>query len=72
MALNKLNYNSLNATPTASTALSFNSSADGLEASGTGGNWTKIKSLTASASGDLSFVDGSSSVVLDNTYREYA
>jgi hypothetical protein len=71
MALNKLNYNSLNATPTASTALSFNSGADGLEASGTGGNWTKIKSLTASSSSTLSFVDGSSSVVLDNTYREY-
>ena len=71
MALNKLNYNSLNATPTASTALSFNSSADGLEASGTGGNWTKIKSLTASSSSTLSFVDGSSNVVLDNTYREY-
>ena len=69
MALNKLNYNSLNATPTASTALSFNSGADGLEASGTGGNWTKIKSLTASSSSTLSFVDGTSDVVLDDTYR---
>ncbi len=71
MALNKLNYNSLNATPTASTALSFNSGADGLEASGTGGNWTKIKSLAASSSSTVSFVDGSSSVVFDNTYKEY-
>ena len=30
-----------------------------------------IKKLTASSSGTLSFVDGSSSVVLDNTYKEY-
>ena len=32
---------------------------------------TFIKKLTASSSGTLSFVDGSSSVVLDNTYKEY-
>ena len=30
-----------------------------------------IKTLTASSSGTLSFVDGSSDVVLDNTYRTY-
>jgi hypothetical protein len=30
-----------------------------------------IKKLTASSSGTLSFVDGSSDVVLDNTYRTY-
>jgi len=30
-----------------------------------------IKKLTASSSATLSFVDGSSSVVLDNTYKEY-
>jgi len=30
-----------------------------------------IKKLTASSSGDLSFVDGSSDVVLDDTYKEY-
>jgi len=30
-----------------------------------------IKKLTASSSSTLSFVDGSSSVVLDNTYKEY-
>jgi hypothetical protein len=30
-----------------------------------------IKKLTASSSGDLSFVDGANSVVLDNTYKEY-
>ena len=30
-----------------------------------------IKKLTASSSATLSFVDGASSVVLDNTYKEY-
>jgi len=32
---------------------------------------TFIKKLTASSSGTLSFVNGASSVVLDNTYKEY-
>ena len=36
-----------------------------------GGSMTFIKKLTASSSGDLSFVDGSASVVLDDTYKEY-
>jgi len=36
-----------------------------------GGAWNFIKKLTASASGDLSFVDGTSDVVLDSTYKEY-
>ena len=35
------------------------------------GAMTFIKKLTASSSATLSFVDGSSSVVLDNTYKEY-
>ena len=35
------------------------------------GNMTFIKKLTASSSATLSFVDGASSVVLDNTYKEY-
>ena len=35
------------------------------------GALTFIKKLTASSSATLSFVDGSSSVVLDNTYKEY-
>ena len=35
------------------------------------GIMTFIKKLTASSSSTLSFVDGSSSVVLDNTYKEY-
>ena len=36
-----------------------------------GGNMVFIKKLTASSSSTLSFVDGASSVVLDNTYKEY-
>ena len=35
------------------------------------GSTTLIKTLTASSSGTLDFVDGSSSVVLDSTYKEY-
>ena len=36
-----------------------------------GGAMTFIKKLTASSSATLSFVDGSSDVVLDNTYKGY-
>ena len=35
------------------------------------GSTTLIKTLTASSSATLSFVDGASSVVLDSTYKEY-
>jgi len=35
------------------------------------GSYTFIKKLTASSSATLSFVDGTSDVVLDNTYKEY-
>ena len=35
------------------------------------GSMTFIKKLTASSSSAVSFVDGSSDVVLDNTYKEY-
>ena len=71
MALNKLKFNSLNVTPAASKGIGFNSSADGLEATFQGGDMRIIKKLTASSSSTLSFVDGSSDVVLDNTYSEY-
>ena len=72
MALNKLKFNSLNVTPTAGKAIGFNSSANGLEATFEGGAMTFIKKLTAdSSSSTLSFVDGSSDVVLDSTYKEY-
>ena len=39
--------------------------------SGSGGNLVLIKTLTASSSATLSFVNGASDVVLDNTYRTY-
>jgi len=40
-------------------------------ASGGGGVWTKIKTLTASGDSTLSFVDGADDVVLDSTYPIY-
>tara|TARA_Y100001970_G_scaffold283968_1_gene400358 strand:- start:4539 stop:5156 length:618 start_codon:yes stop_codon:yes gene_type:complete len=39
--------------------------------SASSGAMTFIKKLTASSSATLSFVDGTSDVVLDNTYKEY-
>ena len=36
-----------------------------------GGAWTFIKSITASGAGDVQFVNGTSSVVLDSTYVAY-
>jgi len=39
--------------------------------SGSGGSLVLIKTLTASSDGTLSFVNGSSDVVLDSTYRTY-
>ena len=42
-----------------------------LDASVATGSLTHIKTLTASDSSTLSFVNGASSVVLDNTYKEY-
>ena len=70
MALTKFNYNSFDVTPVASKALAFNSDADGLTTAAEG-SMVLIKTLTASSSSTLSFVDGTSSVVLDNTYKEY-
>ena len=40
-------------------------------AAGGGGTWTEIKSLTASTDSTISFVDGTSDVVLDSTYPIY-
>ena len=71
MALNKLKYNSLNLTPAANKAIGFDSDADALEATLEGGAMTFIKKITASSDSTISFVDGSSDVVLDNTYKEY-
>ena len=71
MALNKLKFNSLNVTPVANKAISFDSDPDALEATLSGGAMTFIKKLTASSDSTLSFVNGSSDVVLDTTYKEY-
>jgi|TARA_R110000824_G_scaffold328819_1_gene515651 hypothetical protein len=72
MALNKLKFNSINVTPSASKAIRFNSDADGFETASAGGNVALIKTQTiSSGTGTVSFVDGASSVVLDNTYKEY-
>ena len=38
---------------------------------GGGGTWVEIKSITASSSSTISFVDGTSDVVLDSTYPIY-
>ncbi len=46
MALNKLKYNSLNLTPAANKAIGFDSDADALEATLSGGSMTFIKKLT--------------------------
>ena len=70
MALTKFNYNSFDVTSAASTSLGFNASANGF-ATINPGSMTLIKTLTASSSATLSFVDGSSDVVLDSTYPVY-
>ena len=72
MALSKLQYNSLNVTPSASKGIRFNSGANGFEAASAGGNLTLIKTTAlASAAASISFVNGASDVVLDSTYKEY-
>ena len=71
MALNKLKFNSINVTPSAGKVIQFDSGADGFETASGGGSIKFIKKLTASSSATLSFVDGTSSVVLDSTYKEY-
>ena len=42
-----------------------------IKAASGGGVWTLIKTLTASADSDLSFVDGTDDVTLDSTYPIY-
>jgi len=70
MAISKFNYNSFNVTPVASKALAFDADADGFTTA-SGSSMILIKTLTASSSGTLSFVNGSSDVVLDDTYPVY-
>ena len=66
MALNKLKFNSINVTPAASTAIRFNSGANGFETASAGGSLVKIASTTASSSASVSFTSG-----LTSTYKEY-
>ena len=66
MALSKLNFNSLNLTPVAGKGIGFDSGADDLEASFSGGAMTFISKSTASSSSTISFTSG-----IDSTYKEY-
>jgi len=70
VALTKFNYNSFDLTTAASKGLAFNSSANGFETAAEG-SMTLIKTVTASNDATIDFVDGTSSVVLDNTYPVY-
>jgi len=70
VALTKYNFNSFDVTSAASKALGFNSSANGFATIGSG-SMTLIKTLTASSSSNLQFVNGSSDVVFDSTYPVY-
>ena len=66
MAISKLNFNSLNVTPTASKGIGFDSGADDLEASFQGGSMVFISKATASSSATIDFTSG-----IDSTYKEY-
>jgi len=66
MALSKVNFNSMNVTPSASKAIKFNSSNNGLEAGDLGGNLVLLATQTASSSATLSFTSS-----IDSTYKEY-
>ena len=66
MALSKVNFNSLNVTPSARKALKFNSSNNGLETGDVGGSLVLISETTASNSSAVNFTSG-----LDSTYKEY-
>ena len=70
MALTKYNFNSFDVTSAASKALGFNANANGFTTINAG-SMVLIKTLTASSSANLSFVHGSSDVVLDSTYPVY-
>ena len=66
MALSKVNFNSMNVTPSASKAIKFNSSNNGLETGDIGGSLVFISEQTASSSANISFTSG-----IDSTYKEY-
>ena len=66
MALSKVNFNSMNVTPSASKAIKFNSSNNGLETGDIGGSMVLISTQTASSSSTIDFTSG-----IDSTYKEY-
>jgi len=67
MAISKLNFNSLNVTPTASKGIGFDSGADDLEANFSGGSMVFISKFTSDGSDDTAtFASG-----IDSTYKEY-
>jgi len=66
MALSKVNFNSMNVTPSASKAVKFNSSNNGLETGDIGGSLVLLSTQTASSSANISFTSG-----IDSTYKEY-
>ena len=66
MAISKVNFNSLNVTPSASKFLAWDGDADALAAADIGGALTLISTATASSSANLSFTSG-----IDSTYKEY-
>ena len=66
MAISKVNFNSLNVTPSASKFLAWDGDADALAAADIGGALTLISTATASSSATLSFTSG-----IDSTYKEY-
>ena len=67
MALSRLNYNSLNVTPTASKGIGFDSGADDLAATFSGGSMRFISKFTSDGSdATADFTSG-----IDSTYKEY-
>ena len=66
MALNKLKFNSINVTPSASKAIRFNSGANGLETASAGGSLVKISRSTADGVSSVNITSG-----IDSTYKEY-
>ena len=70
MALTKFNFNSFDVTTAASSALAFNSSANGFDTAAAG-SMTLIKTTTASGVGNVDLTHGSNDVVLDGTYDTY-
>jgi hypothetical protein len=66
MTLSKVNFNSLNVTPSASKALKFNSSNNGLETGDVGGSLVLLQTITASSDSTITFSSN-----IDSTYKEY-